>query len=165
MSKILNPKLYCLFASPRLVLQKGQIDKTASTLTDYYGYDYYGTSRYPLEKQDVPPELIESLSDTHTFVDFGKARFSQLRVKLFGENGKNLARKIWHLEELEEKYQDWLDKIEERKTDLKFLIDSYLDILMEDPYLPAELLPDNWIGKKSAKKAYKIFKSLRAKCP
>lgn len=60
--------------------------KTASTLTDYYGYDYYGTTRYPLEKQDVPPELIESLSDTHTFVDFGKARFGQLRVKLFGES-------------------------------------------------------------------------------
>lgn len=58
--------------------------KTASALLDYYGYEYSGTTKYPLQKEDSTPQLIKPLTDTNTFVDFGKARFGRLRITLFG---------------------------------------------------------------------------------
>lgn len=102
---------------------------------------------YPVG-QELKQILNEEGSKEETIVIEG--------TKLFGEDGKKLARRIWHLEKLEDRYRDWLDKAEEGKTNLKFLIDFYLDILREDPYLPRELLPDNWPGEK----AIKIIKKL-----
>jgi len=58
--------------------------KTASELIDYYGYEYYGTTRYPLQKEDISPVLIRQLKDYHSFIDFGKARFGRVRVTLYG---------------------------------------------------------------------------------
>ncbi len=57
---------------------------TAQELIDYYGYEYYGTSRYPLQKTDVSPENIKPITETSTFIDFGKARFGRMRIMLYG---------------------------------------------------------------------------------
>ena len=54
--------------------------KTAAQLTDY------STARYPLQKQDVFPVSIKSVSNAVSFVDFGKAAFGRLRLTLFGKN-------------------------------------------------------------------------------
>jgi hypothetical protein len=53
--------------------------KTAAVLTDY------ATSRYPLQKQDVYPVAIKSLSNSAWFVDFGKAAFGTIRLTLLGK--------------------------------------------------------------------------------
>lgn len=58
--------------------------KTGNTLIDHYGYEYGGTTRYPLQKEDISPVLIQRLTETSAFIDFGKARFGRLRIKLFG---------------------------------------------------------------------------------
>ena len=55
--------------------------KTAAQLTDY------STVRYPLEKQDVLPVSVKSVSNTLSFADFGKAAFGRLRLTLFGKDG------------------------------------------------------------------------------
>jgi len=63
--------------------------KTASELIDYYGYEYYGTTRYSLQKQDIPPVQIIQLKDDHSFIDFGKARFGRVRIILYSVGGSD----------------------------------------------------------------------------
>ena len=50
--------------------------KTAAVLSDY------ATSRYPIQKQDVFPEVIKSFSNSSWFIDFGKAAFGTIRMTL-----------------------------------------------------------------------------------
>jgi hypothetical protein len=57
--------------------------KTAPFLLDY------ATSRYPLQKQDVFPVSIKPLSDSHNFIDFGKAAFGTIRLTLLGKTGSD----------------------------------------------------------------------------
>lgn len=52
--------------------------KTAATLVNY------ATARYPLQKKDVYPVLIKSLSASHWFIDFGKAAFGRIHLSLLG---------------------------------------------------------------------------------
>lgn len=57
--------------------------KTAAKLVDY------ATAQYPLQKQDVYPATIKSISASETFIDFGKAAFGRLRLTLFGTYGSD----------------------------------------------------------------------------
>lgn len=57
--------------------------KTAAKLVDY------ATAQYPLQKQDVYPATIKSISASETFIDFGKAAFGRLRLTLFGKSGSD----------------------------------------------------------------------------
>ena len=110
--------------------------------------------------------------DFYEFID--KVGLQQ-RVFLFqGEallagDHKELARKLWKLDELNEKYKELEKEIEkvkqlavrlddrtkmregmeERKRKLRM---SYLSILSCDPHLPRELLPTNWVRSKVAGK-------------
>jgi alpha-L-rhamnosidase len=45
----------------------------------------YATAHYPLQKQDVYPVSIKSLSASNAFIDFGKAAFGRLRLTLLGK--------------------------------------------------------------------------------
>ena len=65
--------------------------KTASKLIDYYGKEYYGTTRYPLQKQDITPVSIDRLSENCSIIDFGKARFGRLRITLYGTTRTDTA--------------------------------------------------------------------------
>ena len=53
--------------------------KTSGELVDYF------TDRYPLQKQDDSPFLINQTSKSSYFVDFGKASFGRVRVRLYSE--------------------------------------------------------------------------------
>ncbi|MDD2303816.1 MAG: family 78 glycoside hydrolase catalytic domain [Prolixibacteraceae bacterium] len=57
--------------------------KTAAKLVDY------ATAQYPLQKQDVYPATIKSISASETFIDFGKAAFGRIRLTLFGKSGSD----------------------------------------------------------------------------
>ena len=57
--------------------------KTAAKLVDYV------TAQYPLQKQDVYPATIKSISASETFIDFGKAAFGRLRLTLLGKSGSD----------------------------------------------------------------------------
>lgn len=53
--------------------------KTAAILVDY------ATARYPLQKQDISPVSIKTISPTLSFIDFGRAAFGRIRLTLFGK--------------------------------------------------------------------------------
>lgn len=48
--------------------------------------EQYTTTRYPLQRSDQHPRIVEQRNDVF-FVDFGKAAFGQLRLHLTGNNG------------------------------------------------------------------------------
>lgn len=55
--------------------------KTAGELIDY------ATARYPLQKQDISPASIKSVSPNISFIDFGKSAFGRLRLTLLSKTG------------------------------------------------------------------------------
>ncbi|MGV8093062.1 MAG: alpha-L-rhamnosidase C-terminal domain-containing protein [Mangrovibacterium sp.] len=57
--------------------------KMATTLSNY------ATARYPLQKQDIYPQIVKSFADTITFIDFGKDAFGRIRITLFGESASD----------------------------------------------------------------------------
>jgi len=74
------------------------------------------------------------------------------------EDLTTLIRRIYHLDKLEERYQGFLDRYQNQKGEISLLglsFDFY-SILEDDPQIPFELLPRDWIGEK----AYSLFKNL-----
>ena len=57
--------------------------KTANELKKYF------TSKYPLQKTDIAPKVISKINSKRCFVDFGKASFGQLRLKLYSDNNND----------------------------------------------------------------------------
>lgn len=61
---------------------------------------------------------------------------------------KELIRKVYYLDDLNERYKNFLREFS--KTKKKVSVDAvagcYLSILKDDPQLPFELLPANWLG-------------------
>lgn len=79
---------------------------------------------------------------------------------LFVGNIKDLACRIWKLDLLNEQYKNLIDewKINKSKLSNKELISKakeyyskYLDIVINDPFLPEELLPSYWVGNRAKK--------------
>lgn len=81
---------------------------------------------------------------------------------------RELARKVWKLDDLEERYWQLKEKCEEieeklgrkriKKSEISMLLAGYEEILIDDPYLPSELLPSDWIGNEVGKKIKKMIK-------
>lgn len=111
----------------------------------------------------------------------GLARlFEQLKVAEYVETfeaqytgqreGRKIAVKAWNIHGLENRYKEFLNKYSpllsmlKEKIKKKKVIDSgecfaqrfrvtaeFIDIALDDPMLPLELLPDNWVGLKAKK--------------
>ncbi len=73
---------------------------------------------------------------------------------------KELANKVWGLDELGERYLKIIDRLttrfgirDKRKREefLKKICQEYVKILMDDPFLPKELMPANWPAEKAKK--------------
>lgn len=95
-----------------------------------------------------------------TFAD-GKNLAGTILVSDLGLDGgvgeediKTLVKRVYHLTELNEEYQNFLDQYsqDKRPSSLKASFDFY-QILQKDPQLPFELLPEDWQGEK----AYQLF--------
>lgn len=98
---------------------------------------------------------------------------------------RELARKVWRLDELNEKYLEIFRKVEEienshltalsgrtgqlngkdglgrggteRDRRIMRIKEIYLSILLSDPFLPKALLPENWWGDKAGKLIKKLI--------
>jgi phenylacetic acid degradation operon negative regulatory protein len=79
----------------------------------------------------------------------------------FGESSdRDFAAKVWPLDEINNRYQHLLSgwsaelkkesTAEERLEATAVFQNQYFDILTDDPQLPEELLPTNWVGKQAA---------------
>lgn len=68
--------------------------------------------------------------------------------QLFINNFKDVTEKIWHVDRLNCLYKNLgRIKVEDELSARKWL-KQYLEILVEDPFLPLELLPEKWVGFK-----------------
>lgn len=91
--------------------------------------------------------------------------------KIASGDTKALAKKIWKLDKINEKYRDLEEEIMgndlisidgrikklhqiskektlERQRTAKEFYEKFLEVVVRDPFLPYELLPENWRGKK-----------------
>jgi phenylacetic acid degradation operon negative regulatory protein len=97
---------------------------------------------------DYAQDLAEFLAN-HKIL--GYAFVLTAKHELMGDP-QDLAARVWPLEKINQRYEDLLDKIE--KGDLNNLkivqkIKSlYLEIILEDPFLPKDLLSEYWLGDK-----------------
>jgi phenylacetic acid degradation operon negative regulatory protein len=73
-----------------------------------------------------------------------------------GKDIKELVTEVYNLEKINKQYRDFLKRVEEKKERQEILSLLFLSILMDDPQLPFELLPDDWEGERS----YKVYKNL-----
>lgn len=79
------------------------------------------------------------------------------QANLAGGHEKELALKVWPVEELSEEYEkivnDCLNVSElsdkERQEEIQRIRTLYLDLLIKDPHLPFALLPSDWQGEKT----------------
>lgn len=83
-------------------------------------------------------------------------------VSVLGKDGsigdmslEELIENIYHLEELNERYRQFLGEYQGRLLESELLF-HYLSVLQDDPQLPFELLPDWWLGDE----AYTLFTKL-----
>lgn len=73
------------------------------------------------------------------------------------EDIKDLVVRVFRLEELNDRYFDYLDEFEGTKNpSASKAIFGFLSILGDDPQLPFKLLPDDWVGDE----AYKLFQEI-----
>lgn len=86
----------------------------------------------------------------------GRAFVLTARHRFMGD-AKKLANYVWRLEELDEKYNKLLKKIKrieriedqkKREEKIRQLRLAYFQLLLEDPFLPFDLLPKSWLGEK-----------------
>lgn len=75
------------------------------------------------------------------------------------EDLRTLVVKVYNLEELNKRYQNFLEKYRKREDFSIQTLFSFWSILQDDPQLPFELLPGDWLGKQ----AYRVFLRARKK--
>ena len=79
------------------------------------------------------------------------------KANLAGGHEKELALKVWPIEELNQKYHKiisdclGISKLSDRKRqeEIQKVRTDYLNVMIEDPHLPFELLPDSWGSRKA----------------
>lgn len=103
----------------------------------------------PYNPIDLLRSFIEdnNLSGTVVVSDLGKDG------SIGEENLQSLVVRIYKLDSLNLRYEDWLEDVASFRFD-RFAVVRYLSILRKDPQLPFELLPLWWKGDK----AYRLVK-------
>lgn len=74
------------------------------------------------------------------------------------ENITDLLVRLFSLEKLNERYEDFIQKSKKRELPERNLIFQYLSILKDDPQLPFEILPKGWLGNK----AFLVYQKLNS---
>ncbi len=72
---------------------------------------------------------------------------------------QDLMVKFFFLENLNDKYEEFINDAKDKSIPIKNLLFRYLSILKNDPQLPFELLPQGWLGEK----AFLTYEKLKEK--
>lgn len=104
----------------------------------------------PYNPIDVIRSFIEEkdLAGTVIVSDMGEG------AAIGEENLQALIVRVYKLEDLEDRYEAWLDEYGSRKNLDHWAVVQYLSILADDPQLPFPLLPKWWKGNN----AYRLVK-------
>ena len=108
--------------------------------------------------EDMREFILLHRLDKHVFVSVSR--------RLYAGDEKELARRVWKLNQLNKEYQkllDWRKEAQSKERSdqekIKQKIKSfYLELLVTDPFLPEELLPTDWVGDKTRKIVKSIWK-------
>lgn len=98
-----------------------------------------------------PYNLVDDLREYLEITGLTDHVFVSASKRLLAGNERILAEKIWSLSKLNEQYSDWLN------SPALQTYENYLEILQQDPCLPKELLPDDWMGDKAKQKLKTII--------
>lgn len=98
-----------------------------------------------ISEYKIPGTII--VSDVGKDGGIGKTTIPDLLVKLYS------------LEDLNDKYEKFINEARTKNIPVKSLLFKYLSILKNDPQLPFELLPKGWLGEK----AYLSYENLKKK--
>lgn len=71
----------------------------------------------------------------------------------------DLIVRLYRLEELNTRYEEFIQKARDKKSSVKQLLLKYLSILKDDPQLPFELLPQSFLGEKAHLVYLKLLKT------
>jgi len=93
----------------------------------------------PLPVESLVEELLlsnrDKLDNTYIFVS----------DKFFLENREELIDKVFHIKQLNNVYSKILEKFRFEKEAKKYILQEFVKVSMEDPFLPKELLPKNFV--------------------
>lgn len=113
---------------------------------------------------------LDLLVDVREFLKanglYGRVLVFEAR-NVLGYPSIEMATKVWRLDRINEDYEQVIDEAESIKSEadqqkIKDLIDRYIQITLKDPFLPSELLPENWLRDK-AKKEISMLLKLKSK--
>ncbi len=118
-----------------------------------------------------PHDILQDFSEFITYLGLEQAVYVFETSKLAVGSTKELANKVWNLDSLNERYRKVIEKGREiqnrhltkahdrskmlnglknkEEEEKRKLRSQYLEIALKDPFLPEELLPSEWFGKKA----------------
>ena len=109
-----------------------------------------------------PHDIIYDLKEFLDTSGLAEHAFVLESRTLLVKDQKALAMRIWKLDKLNQKYEKLLesvnDSVEKSDIEKKKLYSQYLDILVQDPILPRQLLPKDWMGSKVRTAIKKLLK-------
>lgn len=73
---------------------------------------------------------------------------------------KDLADRVWKLKEIDMRYLNFINALEQGKPPAPQLFLEYASILRDDPFLPRPLLSEGWFGDKAHMVARKHFPAM-----
>ena len=69
------------------------------------------------------------------------------------EDLDDLINRVYNLDQLNNRYEEFINKVRKKELDRNKIAFQFLSILIDDPQLPFDLLPYDWLGTK----AYKLY--------
>ncbi|MDZ7587326.1 MAG: PaaX family transcriptional regulator C-terminal domain-containing protein [Patescibacteria group bacterium] len=111
-----------------------------------------------------PYDVAEDMQEFIQLHNLGDQVFISVGKQLLAEDFTELVVRVWGLEKLNNDYQKLYDQWQKKGdnfsvADFRKLMDRYLEILSQDPFLPMEMLPKPWYGVKLSQ----VFKKERKK--
>lgn len=114
------------------------------------GFAQFQKSAY-ISPHDFCQDMIEFLN-THGL----SANVSVLEVKhKYLPPPKELAEKLWSLTRLNDQYRQLLEKFNVKPVKPQLISDQYFALIIKDPHLPVELLPQPWFEPLIREKLFK----------
>jgi phenylacetic acid degradation operon negative regulatory protein len=115
-----------------------------------------------------PLPLSEELEEFIALRNLQERVFVGVCRRLLAGDDKQLAARVWRLDELNERYGEILIKIEEsvqggNKVTIDQLYHEFEQVLLDDPLLPQELLPEWWVGNEALRKMKELLRGKRDK--
>lgn len=119
----------------------------------------------------TPHDVLEDFSEFIHSLNLDEYVYMLEVSKIIAGNSKALSRKIWKLDAINSMYKNLIETIESKylisshdrgnklnSKEVRKLQQMYVEILLQDPFLPRELLPTDWKAEEAKKHIKKLVK-------